>query len=187
MSNRCELLVIGGSAGSFEVLLKAIPMLAFPTQFAIVLVLHRNKDGYSAMAEIFSNKTEIVVKEAEEKEKILQNHIYVAPADYHLLIERDRTFSLDYSEEINFSRPAIDVTFQSAAEAYRDKLVCILLSGSNADGVEGLKTVKELGGKTAVQDPTTCQISYMPQQALEQIEVDAVVDGNLLADFIKEL
>ena len=187
MNTSCELLVMGGSAGSFNVLLNALPQLDTIYRFPIVVVLHRNKDAQPILSDLFSHKTRLAVKEAEEKEEILPGKIYLAPADYHLLIEKDRTFSLDYSEKINFSRPCIDATFQTAAEAYGDKLVCVLLSGSNADGVEGLKTVKSLGGLTAVQSPETCEISYMPQQALLHVAIDEIIDGNFLADFIKKL
>lgn len=187
MSNSCELLVMGGSAGSFDVLIKALPKLHVTNQFAIVIVVHRNKDPQTVLADLFASKTKLTVKEPEEKEEILPDTIYLAPADYHLLIEKDKTFSLDYSEKINFSRPCIDATFQTAAEAFGDKLVGVLLSGSNADGVEGLKTIKTLGGLTAVQSPESCEIPYMTQQALSHVDIDKVIDGNNLASFIKNL
>lgn len=188
MAPQCELLVIGGSAGSLNVLLKAMPLINLNNRFAILIVLHRNKDSPSLLAELFSHRTRIAVKEAEEKEEILPDRIYIAPPDYHLLIEKNKTFSLDYSEKINFSRPCIDATFQTAAEAYGDKLTCVLLSGSNADGAEGLEHVKKLGGITAIQDPDTCEMPFMTRQALlRPFRIDSIIDGARLADFINKL
>lgn len=187
MKTTYELVVIGGSAGSFDVLLNALPKLGFVTDFAIVLVLHRNQDAHSSLAEVLGYEAALPVKEAEEKEEIRPGTIYLAPPDYHLLIEKSKTFSLDYSEKINFSRPAIDLTFQTAAEAYGDKLACVLLSGSNADGSMGLKAVNQLGGHTAVQNPETCDIPFMPNQALKQVQVDSLVDGDQLAEFIQNI
>lgn len=185
MTNKpVELLVIGGSAGSLEVLLRVLPLLHKDLPLSLVIVLHRKSTSDTSLIDLLSAKTALNVKEAEEKEPILPGNIYIAPADYHLLIEADRTLSLDYSEKINFSRPCIDVTFQSAAEVYGKKLACLLLSGANADGVEGLKAVKKLGGITAVQNPDTAEVSFMPQQAVEQTQPDYVLDINNIADFI---
>ncbi|MNR52254.1 Chemotaxis response regulator protein-glutamate methylesterase [compost metagenome] len=99
----------------------------------------------------------------------------------------DRTFSLDYSEKVNYSRPAIDVTFQTAAEAYKNKLACLLLSGSNADGVKGLKTVKAWGGKAVIQDPESAQVAYMPEQAKKHVEIDRILRIEDVAEFINLL
>ena len=128
-----------------------------------------------------------MVREAEEKEKLLPGYVYIVPADYHLLIENSHTISLDYSEKVNYSRPSIDVTFQSAAEVFKNELVCILLSGSNADGVEGLLAVKKYGGLAVVQDPQTAIMPYMPQQALNNAKPDVILDSLKMAAFINEL
>jgi two-component system chemotaxis response regulator CheB len=128
-----ELLIIGGSAGSLEVIMKAFPELQ-NLPFAIIIVLHRKRNTDTALIDLLAARTRIPVIEAAEKESIANGNLYIAPADYHLLIESDRTFSLDFSEKINFSRPCIDVTFQTAAETYKDTLACLLLSGASADG-----------------------------------------------------
>src|SRR5688500_3447281 len=112
-----SLLVIGGSAGGLEAILQILPALKREPSLAVVLVLHR-RGGESMLTELLQDKTAWNVKEAEEKEPIEPGTLYIAPADYHLLIEKDRTFSLDYSEKIHYSRPAIDVTFETAAEVY---------------------------------------------------------------------
>jgi len=183
----CDALLIGGSAGSLDVLIKVLPSIAIDITFPIIIVLHRKKGTDSLLSDLLSSKTKLIVKEVEEKENILPRTIYIVPSDYHLLIEKDFTFSLDYSEKVNYSRPSIDVTFQSAAEVYKDKLVCLLLSGSNADGVNGLITVKEFGGEIVVQDPKTAQVDYMPGQAILRANVDEVLEIEQMADYINNL
>ncbi len=182
-----ELLVIGGSAGSLEVILKAFPQLPKDLPFAIIIVLHRKQNTDTTLIDLLSSRTSLPVIEANDKEEIVPANIYVAPADYHLLIENDHTLSLDYSEKVNYSRPSIDITFQTAAEVYREKLACLLLSGANADGAEGLELVKTMKGITAVQDPKTAEVSYMPQKALDKMEVDFIVETDKVIDFIKLL
>lgn len=169
-----ELLVIGGSAGSLEALLQLLPALQSETSLAILLVLHR-RSGESLLANLLSDRTPWPVKEAEEKEPLLAGTIYIAPADYHLLIEKAKTVSLDYSEKVHYSRPSIDVTFEAAAEVYGAAVIGVLLSGANADGAAGLKKIKEAGGYVLVQDPKDAQVAYMPQQAIAQGNVDCVV------------
>jgi two-component system chemotaxis response regulator CheB len=156
----CEALIIGGSAGSLDVLLKVLPALREDLSFPIIIVVHRKHSSDSLLEGLLSGRTKLIVKEADEKEEIKAGYIYIAPTDYHLLVENDRTFSLDFSEKVNYSRPSIDVTFEAAAAVYKDKLVCMLLSGSNADGVNGLKAVKGFGGIAAIQDPISAQVPY---------------------------
>lgn len=185
--DQVKLLIIGGSAGSLEVILKALPHIKHDLPFAIIVVLHRKPNTDSTLIDLLSSKTKIPVIEANEKEPIVAGTIYVAPADYHLLIESDKTLSLDYSEKINYSRPCIDITFQTGAEIYTNTLACLLLSGASADGVEGLELVKELGGITAVQNPETAEVSYMPQKALDHMNVDYIVDTDKVNEFIELL
>jgi two-component system chemotaxis response regulator CheB len=175
-----NLLVIGGSAGSLSMTLKIIPMLQKWMNLAIIVVSHRKSSDDNTLLELFSERTNFVVKEADEKDRILPGVIYLAPADYHLLIEKDFTISLDASEKVNFSRPSIDVTFESAAEVYKTRLTCLLLSGANADGVHGLIKANESGSRILVQDPKTAEVPYMPQEALNRTTVDLLIgDANL--------
>lgn len=169
-----ELLLIGGSAGSLEAILNLLPVLQNEKDLAIVLVLHR-RSGESLLSNLLAEKLAWPVKEAEEKEFIHSGTVYIAPADYHLLIESNKTISLDYSEKVHYSRPSIDVTLESAAEVYGDSLVAILLSGANQDGTFGLQKVKEAGGYVIVQDPLDAAVSYMPQYAIDHVRVDAVL------------
>lgn len=184
---QCEAFIIGGSAGSLDVLLKVLPKISAEISFPIIIVIHRKHGADSLLADLLSSRTTLIVKEVDEKEPILAGTVYIAPSDYHLLIERDRTFSLDYSEKINYSRPAIDVTFQTAAEVYKKKLVCLLLSGSNSDGVNGLNSVKLWGGKAIIQDPKTAQVAYMPAQAQQHVKIDHVLSIEDMGDFINLL
>jgi len=185
--NKCDALIIGGSAGSLDVLLKVLPELNPALSFPIIIVVHRKHGADSLLPELLAGRTRLIVKEIDEKEPILAGTVYVAPSDYHTLIEKDRSFSLDCSEKINYSRPAIDATFQTAAEVYRDKLVCLLLSGSNADGVNGLISVKAWGGTTVIQDPKTAQVAYMPQQAATFAKIDYTLAIEDMAEFINLL
>jgi two-component system, chemotaxis family, protein-glutamate methylesterase/glutaminase len=174
LNRKISLLVIGGSAGSLDVIMQFLAVLPPPDRLAIIIVVHR-KNADSILVELLSGLTTWTVKEAEEKEPIEAGTIYLAPPDYHLLIEMDKTLSLDFSEKVHYSRPSIDVSFETAAEAYGTELACLLLSGANADGVEGLKAVHHFGGITLVQDPEEATVSYMPRMALEELKVDKVI------------
>ena len=186
-SRKCSALIIGGSAGSLDVLQEIFPDLSSDINFPIILVTHRKTGNDSLLSDLLKNRTKLTVNEAEEKEIILPGNVYIAPADYHLLIEENHTISLDYSEKINYSRPSIDVTFQSAAEIFKDELVCILLSGSNADGVAGLKIANSFGGLVVVQNPNTAIMPYMPQQAVNEVKPVVVLDAFNMAEFINNL
>ncbi|RLJ73457.1 chemotaxis protein CheB [Pedobacter alluvionis] len=186
-STTCSALVIGGSAGSLDVLLEIFPVLRNDIHFPIIIVVHRKASNESLLTDLLKSRTTLAVGEAEEKEFLMPGKVFIAPADYHTLIEEDRSISLDYSEKINYSRPSIDVTFQSAAEVFKEKLVCILLSGSNADGVEGLKSVNNYGGKVVIQNPNTAIMPYMPQQAVINVKPHVILDGHDMADYINNL
>ncbi len=181
---KCKALIIGGSAGSLEVLLKVLPDVNVNIPFPIIIVVHRKHGADSLLPVLLSTRTKLIVKEVDEKEKIVAGNVYIAPSDYHLLVEQDETFSLDYSEKINYSRPAIDATFQTAAEVYKTNLVCMLLSGSNSDGVNGLKSVKSWGGRAVIQDPKSAQVAYMPEQAKLNVNIDQVLPIEEMAEFI---
>ncbi len=185
--NKIELLVIGGSSGSLEVILSILTQLPADYQIPIVLVMHRSNSQESLLPEILSLKSRIPLQEVEEKEPIRPAMVYLAPADFHVLIEKDKTFSLDYSEKMNYSRPSIDVTFISAAEVYCDRLIGILLSGANEDGTEGLKEIKMRGGYCIIQDPRDARMEFMPRHALDHMPADAVLTGSGIIDFLLSL
>lgn len=182
----CDLLLVAGSAGSLEVILMLLEKLE-SIVIPIVIVLHRKDDNDNLLIELLSGRTNCVVKEAEDKESIAAGSIYVCPPDYHLLIEKDRSFSLDSSERINFSRPSIDLTFETAAETYRSKLAAILLSGANADGAAGLVKIKSYGGYVVVQDPATAISAFMPKHALDVVEADNIIPAAELYLFVNSI
>lgn len=181
---KIEILIIGGSAGSFEVLLQILPNLKLDIKFAVLVVLHRKHNTNTSIADLFGNKTAIPVFECEDKDKLLPGNIYFAPADYHLLIEKDRTVCLDYSEKENYSRPAIDITFKSASDIYREKTAAILLSGANRDGADGLKYIAQNFGTTIVQNPAEAEISTMPNEALKILEPDYILKSKEIIHLI---
>ncbi len=179
-------IAIGGSAGSLETLLKIIGSLE-EFDVVMIIIVHRNNTTTSFLKDLISSKTKRPVKEVEDKENIENRGIYIAPAGYHLLLEDENTFSLDVSEKINFSRPSIDVTFESAAQIFQSKLIGLLLSGASADGSQGLQKISDHGGYTIVQQPETAEIDYMPKHAINTVKVDAVIAGNTIGNFIKTL
>ena len=182
-----RMLAIGGSAGSLDVILKIVTVLPFISHLATVIIVHRKNDGESILTDLLSTRTKLAVKEIEDKEAITGGTIYIAPADYHLLIENEKMFSLDASEKVHHSRPSIDVSFESVAEVFGISAIGVLLSGANADGAAGLSNIKQANGFTIVQDPASAEVGYMPQQALEQMKPDKILSGDVIGEFIREL
>ena len=182
-----KLLVIGGSAGSLQVILSLLAAMGEDFLMPVLIVLHRNSGFESSLEDLFSSRTRLPIREVEEKDQLRDGTIYLCPADYHVLLEKDHSFSLDYSERVHFSRPSIDVTFRSAADVFGPGLICLLLSGGNADGVEGMQYAKERGGLTIVQDPATADVPYMPQQAIGRMTVDFIVPTDEIPGFVHGL
>ncbi|TDE15470.1 chemotaxis protein CheB [Dyadobacter psychrotolerans] len=182
-----ELVLIGGSAGSLEVLFKLLPLLKADLKPAIIVVLHRKSAGDSSLIDLLSTKTVLPIQEAEDKDLILPGNMYLAPSDYHLLIEKNRTFTLDYSEKINFSRPSLDVTFEAAADIFGALTAGIILSGANDDGTIGLRAIKKAGGKIIAQDPTTAQMPLMPQHAINNLKMDHIFNTVEMAGYLNNL
>ena len=125
--------------------------------------------------------------EVDDKDPILPGRIYIAPADYHLLIEKDLTFSLDDSEKVNYSRPSLDVTFESAADVYAKGVVAIILSGANEDGSRGMAAIKASGGTIVAQDPSSAQMSVMPLHAITSNDIKLILTPAEMGPFISNL
>jgi len=176
-----KVVVIGGSAGSLDVIMQMVPLLPADAGACYILVVHRKNDSESVLANIVSTKTSMRVREVEDKEPIVANSIFIAAPDYHLLVENREMFSLDSSEKLHYSRPSIDVTFESVAEMFGKRTIGVLLSGANADGANGLKRIKEVGGTTIVQDPDTSEVGFMPQQAIKIKAVDKILNADEIA------
>lgn len=162
-----EAVAIGASAGAIEALSAILPPLPADYPLPIFVVVHLPADRESIVAELFRAKCEICVKEAEPTEEIKGGTVYFAPPDYHLLIEQTRRLSLSSEEPVLYSRPSIDVMFESAAEAYGPSLLGIVLTGANADGASGLRAIARAGGLVIVQDPNTALAPAMPAAALD--------------------
>ncbi len=183
-----KLLLIGGSAGSLEVILAVLPQLVPNPLLAMVIILHRKGgDDHAVLTALINDRTRILVKEAEEKDLIRGGCIYLAPGDYHLLIEKNKTLSLDFSEKIHFSRPAIDVSFQTGAEAYGAAVAGILLSGANKDGTEGLRAINQAGGISVVQAPASSVVDFMPAYAVKHASPQKILTAEEMVLFINSL
>lgn len=182
-----KLLVIGGSAGSLQVILALLAAIGEDFPMPVLIVLHRNGGFESSLEDLFSSRTRLPIREVEEKDPLRAGTVYLCPADYHVLLEKDHSFSLDYSERVHFSRPSIDVTFRSAADIFGPGLICLLLSGGNADGAEGMQYAKERGGLTVVQEPATADVPYMPQQVINRMKVDFIVPTDEIPAFVRQL
>jgi two-component system chemotaxis response regulator CheB len=185
--SKYKVVIIGGSAGSLEILLQIIPNLQVLKNYALVIVLHRKNGDDTTLEELFALKTEIPVKEVEDKTPLASGNIYIAPSDYHLLFEKSGVLSLDISEKINYSRPSIDVSFESAAEAFNKSVLAILLSGANADGTEGLKIVKQFGGTVVIQNPESASVPFMPHHAISNLEPDAILNVREITALLSKL
>lgn len=183
MENK-EIIVIGGSAGSINVLLKILPLIRRERSLPIIIIIHRKPTDENVLATLLQFKTKITIREIEDKMPIESNTIYLAPANYHVLIEKDRSFMLDDSEKINYSRPNIDVCMHSVTQLFGSKTVGILLTGANDDGAAGLKMIHDAGGYTIIQKPETCLFPLMPQHAEKLSKPDLRLTPEEIAEFL---
>ena len=165
---RCSLVVMGASAGAVEALSAILPALPAGFALPILVVVHLPPDKRSALPELFAAKSRLRVKEAEDKEPIEAGFVYFAPPNYHLLVEREGCLSLCGDEPVLYSRPSIDVLFESAADAFGGAVAGVVLTGGNSDGAKGLRAIQRAGGLAIVQDPETAEVPAMPAAALEQ-------------------
>jgi len=184
---RYEAVVIGASLGGLALLKGLLPALPADYPLALILVQHLGPQAESTLAALLDRCCAIRVKEADEKEPIRPATLYVAPANYHLLVERDRSFSLSVDERVNYARPAIDVLFESAADAYGPALVGLVLTGANADGALGLRAIRARGGLAVVQDPATAEAPAMPRAAIAQARPQRVLAPAAIEALLLEL
>ena len=187
LAGRVDAVVIGTSAGGVEALSHLLPALQRGAQAAVFVVLHLPRERPSLLVDIFAPKCRMTVREASDKEPVEAGTIYFAPPDYHLLVDEGPQLALSSDELVNFSRPAIDVLFESAADEYGERLLGIVLTGGNQDGAAGLQAVRAAGGMTIVQQPDTAQVPYMPELALERGEVDYVLTLEQIAALLGTL
>ncbi|GIV37285.1 MAG: putative chemotaxis protein-glutamate methylesterase [Cyclobacteriaceae bacterium] len=187
LNNSYKAVVIGGSAGSFQGVVKILSQLPQGFPLPIIMCLHRLKHVRHGFVEALSLKSVVPVTEPHDKEPIKKGGVYLAPANYHLSVELGHYFALSTEEMVNNSRPAIDITLGTCAYVFKDKLIGILLSGANKDGALGMKQIKDRGGLTIVQDPAECMIDTMPRAAMAVTNIDHVLKIDQIVSFFKEL
>jgi len=184
LRGRIEAVVIGGSAGGIEALEVLLPILPADLRASFFIVQHLPRDRPSLLVEIFKHRCALPVREAEDKEQAARGTVYFAPPDYHLLIETGGYLALSADEPVHYSRPSIDVLFESAADVYRERLLGLILSGANEDGAAGLEAVHRAGGITAVQQPDEARMPQMVLSALQRGIADFVLPIEQIADLL---
>jgi two-component system, chemotaxis family, protein-glutamate methylesterase/glutaminase len=180
-------IVIGVSAGGLKALKTILLGLPLDFAFSVIIVAHRHSDSDDYLEQYLNRECEIRVKQADEKENINYGVVYLAPPNYHLLIEDDNTFSMSVEEAVNYARPSIDVLFESAAYVYGSELIGVILTGANNDGSQGLKKIKKMGGLTIVQAPETSEFDSMPRAAIAAVEPDYILPIEEIGHFLRNL
>jgi two-component system chemotaxis response regulator CheB len=181
-----EIAVVGTSRGGLAALLELIGALPADLAMPVVVIQHRHKESDNALPRFLQDRTPLRVCEVEDKAPVEGGAVYIAPPDYHLLVERDY-FTLSVEEPIRYSRPSIDLTFSSAADAFGAKTIGAVLTGANADGAEGLRRIAERGGVTIVQEPVTAESPIMPTAALKAVPSSRVLTIGAIGHLIGEL
>jgi two-component system chemotaxis response regulator CheB len=186
-SHKYKVIVIGVSTGGAKAL-KAI-LSDLPSEFAltVIIAMHRYKDTGDYLERSLDKECKMHVKQADEKEEIKAGVVYVAPPNYHLLIEDDGTFSMSVEGAVNYARPSVDVVFESAAEVYGQGLIGVILTGANKDGSLGLKKIKEASGLAIVQTPETSEAADMPRAAIAAVNPDYVLPLEKIGPLLRKL
>jgi two-component system chemotaxis response regulator CheB len=187
MNRTFKAVVIGVSSGGLEALKTLIPALRADLRAPVIVVQHLSPQADSYLITRLNEISALTVKEAEDKEILQAGVVYVAPPDYHLLVESDGSLSLSVDPKVNFSRPSVDVLFESASDAFADSLAGVILTGANQDGARGLARIKRRGGLAVVQSPESAQADTMPKAALESTSADHVLHLREIAPFLNNL
>ncbi len=182
-----EAVVMGASAGAVEALSAILPFLSPAFPVPVIVVVHVPPDRRSIMAELFQTKCALSVTEAEDKQPLERGTIYFAPPDYHLLVEAGGSLALSNEEPVLFSRPSIDVLFESAADVYGSRLVAIVLTGANSDGARGLRAVANAGGTAIVQNPDGATAAAMPTAAIEMVPDADIMPLAAIREFLGKI
>jgi two-component system, chemotaxis family, protein-glutamate methylesterase/glutaminase len=170
-----DAVAIGASAGGVEVLSVLLSSLPAGCRASFIIVMHIPLERPSLLPDLFGTRCALPVREAEDKEPVQPGTVYFAPPDYHLLVDRGPAFALSSDEPVHFSRPSIDVLFDSAADIYGERLLGLILTGANQDGAEGLAAIGRAGGRTVVQEPGGAAVPFLPEAALQEGPVDFVL------------
>jgi len=185
--HRYAAIVVGGSSGGIEALMALMPGLPFTLRAAVLVVMHMPRHPRSRLLEIFRPNCALPLREAQDKDPISPGTVYFAPPDYHLLLDQGPRIALSVDAPVHYSRPSIDVLFESAADLYGDQLVAILLSGGNEDGARGLQAVHAAGGLVIVQEPASAPVSTMPLAAMARVDAHHVLPPGDIALLIADL
>ncbi len=185
--NGIEAVVIGASAGGVEAVMRLLVGLPANARATFFVVLHLPRERPSLLVNIFQSKCALPVREAEDKEPAQPGRVYVAPPDYHLLIDEGPCLALSSDEPVNYSRPAIDVLFESAADVYGQRLLGVVLTGANQDGAAGLEAVLSAGGLAVVQHPDSALVSLMPSSAIARNPASEVLGLDGIAELLVSL
>ncbi len=180
-------IVIGGSAGSFRIITKILTALPEDFPLPIILSLHRLKHVRTGFVEALALKSKMQIEEPYDKQHIKSNKVYLAPANYHLLVELGNHFALSTAENVNHSRPSIDLSFESAGFVFKQKMLGILLSGANKDGAKGMLQAKLRGALTVVQDPKECQAKTMPTAAIATGKMDEIMNSDRIIQLLMKI
>jgi two-component system, chemotaxis family, protein-glutamate methylesterase/glutaminase len=186
-AKRYEAIVIGTSAGGLFALSFLLERLPADYPYPLIIVQHRMNDQQELLEEILQVKCRIPVKQADEKELVTKGIVYLAPPGYHLLIEQDRTFSLTVDRHVSYSRPSVDVLFETAAQVYRETLIGIILTGANHDGAAGIKAIAGFGGMTIAQQPDEAQYSSMPAAAIATKCINRICSLEEISSFLLKI
>lgn len=186
-AQKYHLIVIGCSMGGMAALEQIFGALPAEFPVPIVVAQHRYRTSGEALPNFLRRHSRLNVVDALDKQWIRPGNVYLAPADYHLLVDRGGELSLSVDAAVAYSRPSIDVLFESAADAYLNGVVGVVLTGANADGARGAKRIKERGGFVVVQDPITAESAEMPKAAIEAARVDRILPLNRIGPFLIEL
>lgn len=184
---RVTAVVIGTSAGGVEALLTILPALPAGLRPPVFIVIHLPRERPSLLSTLFATRCQVPVVEAEDKQPIQGGTVYFAPPDYHLLIDHGPSLALSTDDLVHFSRPAIDVLFESAVDQFGSGLLGVILTGANEDGASGLAAVKAAGGVTVVQEPSTAQVPLMAESALKRVTADMVLPLPSIATLLASL
>ena len=181
-----ELIAIGCSMGGMHALQVIFGVLPKDFPVPIAVVQHRYRTSNEGLPEFLRRRTELQVVDTTDKEWLRPGTVYLAPANYHLLVERGE-LSLSVDEAVAYSRPSIDVLFESAADAYGAGVIGVILTGANADGAKGTMRIKSRGGFVIAQDPETAESPAMPRAAIEAARVDRILPLDRIGPFLVEL
>jgi two-component system, chemotaxis family, protein-glutamate methylesterase/glutaminase len=187
LQGRVEAVVIGASAGGVEALSEILPALPATFRPALLIVLHLPRERPSLLVEIYEKRCALPVREAEDKEPVEPGTVYFAPPDYHMLVEKSRQIALSTDEPVHYSRPSVDVLFESAADVYGERLLGIILTGANEDGAAGLHAIHRAGGVTVVQQPDSAKVPLMVVSALQRNPADFVLSLPEIGQLLKGL